>query len=64
MNGNKKEYESPKLEKMEFNISDTVVASGRQPWQPPVDEDGTPIYDSEHYVYVEGTCTYYNNTNC
>ena len=63
----KKEYESPKAVKMEFDFSEHVVASGYVPGHPKpsdLDEDGNPIIDSERIVYVAGSCYYYNTESC
>ena len=69
MNKNKKEYESPKVEKMEFDFINHVVASGYIPGHPrpeDLDEDGNPIIDSDRGVYSpEGACYYYrSNEGC
>ena len=66
MNENKKAYESPRAEKMEFDFSEHVVASTvpGHPKPGDLDEDGNPIIDSDRIVYTAGSCYYYNTTDC
>ena len=61
MNENKREYTSPRAEKMEFDFINHVIASGPIPGHPTnFDEEGNPVIDSEHINYkADAGCTYY-----
>ena len=50
----KKDYKSPKAEKMEFNYSDTVVASGcgNKTHYSNTNAEGVPCLSSIDYQYV------------
>ena len=67
MNENKREYTSPRAEKMEFDFINHVVASGSIPGHPrpeDLDEEGNPVIDADRVVFSsEGNCYYYRTTD-
>lgn len=60
MNENRKEYESPKAEKIEFDFNEHVVASTIPGHPTQFDDEGNPVIDSEHTNYKsDAGCTYF-----